>query len=164
MYFSCLPYIFIPAREIPAAGPNSPNYPLMPPITPDHMGPPILKPLPRPQNPSPDTPPPIPPRSYNQNKNCGELSPCRPATDAPVLPPRNQGAPPVPPRRDPSQQTLPRAQSMNIPRQQIPVTSMTLPRRNSERDQQVSMNVNGSDTPELPPKTYRVTHSRKQSS
>lgn len=148
-------------------------------LTPERVVPPILKPLGT-QNMtshvlslSVDQPPPLPPRRpYNplnkpRDLSTGELAPVLQAADAPTLPPRDTTAPPVPPRREQTQQTLPRAHSMTIQRQSPVVTSTTLPRRNSERDH-VTLNVNGerggSDTPELPPKTYRVTHARKQSS
>ena len=152
-----------------ASGPSNSSHfaRLSPP--PDSPRPPVLRPL-KPITPvQGDVPPPLPPRRRNnQLSSGGEQSPVRQHPDAPVLPPRDPNpAPPLPPRRDLSQQTLPRTQSMNIQRQQLPGSSMTLPRRNSERDQ-AAVTTNGercgSDTPELPPKTYRVTHSRKQSS
>ena len=120
--------------------------------------------------PSMDKPPPLPPRVKKRESSLsgtGELSPVRQHPDAPFLPPR-EGAPPLPPRRNElvhTIQTLPR--NIGIIRPQLPGASTTLPRRNSDRDA-TPVNINGdrggSVTPELPPKTYRCSHSRKQSS
>ncbi len=119
--------------------------------------------------PSGDMPPPLPPRRKRDSSlGFGDMSPIRQAPDAPVLPPRD-GAPPLPPRQTSSHNTLPRAQSMTLARPPFPSSaSMTLPRRNSDREYPPPLNINGerggSVTPELPPKTYKVTHTRKQSS
>lgn len=127
----------------------APQTPLSPsPVSP---GPPILQPFSKLAAASTDRPPPLPPRRKNVSlQSSAELSPVRQAPEAPLLPPRDNvlpgGAPPLPPRR---------------------LESVTLPRRNSDRDQ-VLVNVNGdrggSVTPELPPKTYPGAHSRKKSS
>ena len=113
-----------------------------------------------------DKPPPLPPRVKKSSvSGTGELSPSRQHPNAPLVPPR-EGAPPLPPRRnDPVHtQTLPR----NVGPTRPPLgSSLTLPRRNSDRDS-TPVNINGdrggSITPELPPKTYRGSHSRKRSS
>lgn len=121
----------------------------------------------------PDPPPPLPPRPKRESSiGAPELSPIRKLAEGPLLPPRestNTEAPPLPPRRtDMSVFTLPRTQSMTLARPPVSSASMTLPRRNSEREAPPPLNINGeragSVTPELPPKTYRMTHSRKQSS
>ena len=125
-------------------------------------------------------PPPLPPRPKRESSyGYLELSPVRKAPDVPLLPPRDgerpsgSDAPPLPPRRTTDSSlshvfTLPRTQSMTLARVPVSNASMTLPRRNSERDAPPPLNINGeragSVTPELPPKTYRMTHSRKQSS
>ena len=116
-----------------------------------------------------DKPPPLPPRVKKRESSLsgtGELSPIRQHPDAPFLPPR-EGAPPLPPRRNDLVhiQTLPR--NTGLTRPPLGGSSLTLPRRNSDRDA-TPVNINGdrggSITPELPPKTYRGSHSRKQSS
>lgn len=118
-----------------------------------------------------DRPPPLPPRVKKRESSSlsgtGELSPVRQHPDAPFLPPR-EGAPPLPPRRNDlvhNTQTLPR--NIGLARPPLSGSSLTLPRRNSDRDS-TPVNINGdrggSVTPELPPKTYRGSHSRKQSS
>ena len=133
---------------------------MLPPPTPTHVAPP---------GGDASMPPPLPPRTRKRETSIGELSPIRvqQAPDAPVLPPRGSEGfpPPLPPRRDLSHSSLPRAQSMSIPRPvQSHGLSATLPRRNSDREHINYNGAAGSVTPELPPKTYRYSHSRKQSS
>ena len=77
--------------------------------------------------------------------------------------------PPVPPRRETFAGTLPRAQSMSLPRHtrlcSTSQTVVTVVRRDSDREQysvnpdpDLNLNGNGDDetTPELPPKTYKM--------
>ncbi len=123
-----------------------------------------------------DLPPPLPPRVKKRDSTLrggvGDppLSPHHQNAGAPDLPPRDTQAPPLPPRRD---QTLPRNMSgMGGRPPSAPSPGTSSPRRNSEeprRDRDsLPANINGererSVTPELPPKTYRGAHSRKQSS
>ncbi len=123
-----------------------------------------------------DTPPPLPPRVKKHPilRAGGEppLSPIHQHPDAPHLPPRDSQAPPLPPRRNDlvDRQTLPRNVGLTGRPPSGPgpgASSSTLPRRNPDRDS-LPANINGerggSVTPELPPKTYRAAHSRKQSS
>ena len=145
-----------------------------------------------------ELPPPLPPRKTRaESASSGsEVSPHRltPTFPTPLPhPPSNDShasaaaaPPPLPPRRErhrnselnrqfgmePLTHTLP---GRNARTPYHPNATLTLPRRNSERDylaavQPQFVNVNGdrggSVTPELPPKTYNthVSHHRQQSS
>ncbi len=127
-----------------------------------------------------DTPPPLPPRVKKRDSTLrggvGEppLSPHHQNAGAPDLPPRDTQAPPLPPRRGDlvDRQTHPRNRDGMVGRPPSAPSPGTSSRRNSEeprRDRDsLPANINGererSVTPELPPKTYRGAHSRKQSS
>lgn len=113
-------------------------------------------------------PPPVPPRKKRES-SAGDILPSLGGIGLPpAVPPRDassrdcvEPAPPVPPRREFSHGTLPRANSMSLPRQTQP-SSSTLPRRNSDRDH-LSINGDGSERiPKVPPKTYKLTQDRVQ--
>ena len=124
--------------------------------------------------------PPLPPRQRNWDSY---TEPVRSLSvpEPPPPPPRQDWdrPPPVPPRRDSVRDTghcntLPRSQSVSHPRPPAhPLNSATLPRHHSERfssernfQSASMMDLNGDDgyTPELPPRTYKYSHSDKYSS
>ncbi|XP_074642925.1 son of sevenless homolog 2-like [Tubulanus polymorphus] len=117
-------------------------------------------------------PPPVPPRQRrreitqdpsphrHRHSSSSHITDRTSVDEAPAIPPRegrlNCAGPPVPPRRDTFHGTLPRAQSMSLPRQPQSNYSSTLPRRNSDRGGgQFNINGDNEPTPELPPKTYK---------
>ncbi|XP_050407020.1 son of sevenless homolog 1 [Patella vulgata] len=124
------------------------------------------------------TPPPLPPRRKHNDSECS-LSGLSLSDNPPIPPPRHdeERPPPVPPRRDSFKSrdsvfsTLPRSQSISHQPRPVmpPSTSSTLPRHNSERGYPSNLifDINGDDPPglpEIPPRTYKIVHSRKQSS
>ena len=142
---------------------------------------PPVQPAPLQPQPEVDKPPPLPPRRKRESSfSCGEQSPIRAVPERPHIFPRaDAGAPPLPPRRsDTAHQAPPLLMSrtsltmsnsvLHRPPSHHSVVSSTLPHMAVVSDTWSHLSVNGersrSVTPELPPKTYKVMHSRKQSS
>ncbi|XP_060063048.1 son of sevenless homolog 2-like [Ylistrum balloti] len=132
-------------------------------------------------------PPPLPPRKRNRDSTNSDVFFSQNAPDPPQIPPRGNPPPPVPPRKESMFSTLPRSQSVSQKTGNSSSSlsahnnlSATLPRCNtadkdtSTRPLLASMlNVNGDNavvipgqsvTPKLPPRTYRIAHSRQKSS
>ena len=149
------------------------------------LSPPIQPPTPCPYL-EEDKPPPLPPRRKRESSfSCGEQSPIRAVPERPHIFPRaDAGAPPLPPRRSDSTHQAP---PLLVSRTSLTMSnsvlhrppshhgsshhgafSSTLPHTPVVTDTWSHLSVNGersrSVTPELPPKTYKVMHSRKQSS
>ena len=133
-----------------------------------------------------DKPPPLPPRRKRESSfSCGEQSPIRAVPErSHIFPRADAGAPPLPPRRSESTHQAP---PLLVSRTSLTMSnsgvlhrppshgsshhgafSSTPPHTPVATDTWSHLSVNGersrSVTPELPPKTYKVMHSRKQSS
>ena len=142
---------------------------------------PVLPAPPQPQ-PEEDKPPPLPPRRKRESSfSCGEQSPIRAVPERPHIFPRaDAGAPPLPPRRSDAAHQAP---PLLVSRTSLTMSNSVLHRPPGHHGAGVGsmlphtavaaeswshLSVNGersrSVTPELPPKTYKVMHSRKQSS
>lgn len=133
-------------------------------------------------------PPPLPPRRRNRDSTNSDVFLTQTTPDPPQIPPRGNPPPPVPPRRDSMfNNTLPRSHSVSQQTRNSSSSlsthnnsSATLPRYSMvEKDTATRsllpsmLNVNGDNTgapptqsvtPRLPPRTYRIAHSRQRSS